>query len=124
MAAAGDNGGGIIAGINVTPMVDVTLVLLIIFMVTAKIIAAPAVALYGLVATWLILSEPPLSDWGAELALRVHAELLREQSVELEPPRPPPEPPRPPPEAPRPPPEVARVPAPRRAVSSAPPPPA
>jgi len=36
---------GIIAGINVTPLVDVTLVLLVIFMVTAKIAAAPAVPL-------------------------------------------------------------------------------
>ena len=31
---------GLIAGINVTPLVDVTLVLLIIFMVTAKIIVS------------------------------------------------------------------------------------
>jgi biopolymer transport protein ExbD len=36
---------GIIASINVTPMVDVTLVLLIIFIVTAKIIVTPAVPL-------------------------------------------------------------------------------
>jgi biopolymer transport protein ExbD len=36
---------GIIAGINVTPLVDITLVLLIIFIVTAKIIVAPAVPL-------------------------------------------------------------------------------
>jgi biopolymer transport protein TolR len=36
---------GIIATINVTPMVDVTLVLLIIFIVTAKIIVTPAVPL-------------------------------------------------------------------------------
>ena len=36
---------GIISGINVTPLVDITLVLLIIFMVTAKIVAAPAVPL-------------------------------------------------------------------------------
>jgi len=33
--------GSIIAGINVTPLVDITLVLLIIFMVTAKIIELP-----------------------------------------------------------------------------------
>lgn len=39
------SGGGIIAGINVTPLVDITLVLLIIFIVTAKIIVAPAVPL-------------------------------------------------------------------------------
>lgn len=34
---------GIISGINVTPMVDVTLVLLVIFIVTAKIVVTPAV---------------------------------------------------------------------------------
>ena len=45
MAASSQNGGGIIAGINVTPMVDITLVLLIIFIVTAKIIVTPAVPL-------------------------------------------------------------------------------
>jgi biopolymer transport protein ExbD len=39
------SGTGIIAGINVTPLVDVTLVLLIIFIVTAKIIVTPAVPL-------------------------------------------------------------------------------
>jgi biopolymer transport protein ExbD len=37
--------GGIIAGINVTPLVDVTLVLLIIFIVTAKMVVNPAVPL-------------------------------------------------------------------------------
>jgi biopolymer transport protein ExbD len=35
-----DEDDGLIAGINVTPLVDVTLVLLIIFMVTAKIIVS------------------------------------------------------------------------------------
>jgi biopolymer transport protein ExbD len=42
MASSGSNGDddGLIAGINVTPLVDVTLVLLIIFMVTAKIIVS------------------------------------------------------------------------------------
>ncbi len=35
-----DDDNGLIAGINVTPLVDVTLVLLIIFMVTAKIIVS------------------------------------------------------------------------------------
>lgn len=40
--AASSNGDddGLISGINVTPLVDVTLVLLIIFMVTAKIIVS------------------------------------------------------------------------------------
>jgi biopolymer transport protein ExbD len=37
---ANDEDDGLIAGINVTPLVDVTLVLLIIFMVTAKIIVS------------------------------------------------------------------------------------
>ena len=45
MAATSQNANGIIAGINVTPMVDITLVLLIIFIVTAKIIVTPAVPL-------------------------------------------------------------------------------
>jgi biopolymer transport protein ExbD len=36
----GDDEEGMISGINVTPLVDVTLVLLIIFMVTARIINA------------------------------------------------------------------------------------
>jgi biopolymer transport protein TolR len=45
MAGQAPSGGGIIAGINVTPLVDITLVLLIIFIVTAKIVVAPAVPL-------------------------------------------------------------------------------
>jgi biopolymer transport protein ExbD len=46
MAGGGNqNGGGIIGGINVTPLVDITLVLLIIFMVTAKLVMAPSSAL-------------------------------------------------------------------------------
>lgn len=42
---AGQGSGGIISGINVTPLVDITLVLLIIFIVTAKLIVTPAVPL-------------------------------------------------------------------------------
>jgi biopolymer transport protein ExbD len=45
MASSSQNGNGLISGINVTPMVDITLVLLIIFIVTAKIIVTPAVPL-------------------------------------------------------------------------------
>ncbi len=37
--------GGLIEGINVTPLVDITLVLLIIFMVTARLMDSPAVPL-------------------------------------------------------------------------------
>jgi biopolymer transport protein TolR len=43
--SSNNNGGGIISGINVTPLVDITLVLLVIFIVTAKIIVTPAVHL-------------------------------------------------------------------------------
>jgi biopolymer transport protein TolR len=47
--AGGSNGsqrpGQLIDGINVTPLVDVMLVLLVIFIVTAKIIVTPAVPL-------------------------------------------------------------------------------
>ena len=38
-----DDGGGIISDINVTPLVDITLVLLIIFMVTARLIMNRAI---------------------------------------------------------------------------------
>jgi biopolymer transport protein TolR len=43
MAGSAPQGDGLIVGINVTPMVDIMLVLLIIFIVTAKIIVTPAV---------------------------------------------------------------------------------
>ncbi len=39
-ASSDDDDGGLISAINVTPLVDVTLVLLIIFMVTARIIVS------------------------------------------------------------------------------------
>ena len=38
-----EDAGGMIVGINVTPLVDITLVLLIIFMVTASYIVSPAI---------------------------------------------------------------------------------
>jgi biopolymer transport protein ExbD len=38
-----DGGGGVITDINVTPLVDITLVLLIIFMVTARLIVSRAI---------------------------------------------------------------------------------
>ena len=41
MAFASSSGGGAMADINVTPLVDVMLVLLIIFMVTAPILSYP-----------------------------------------------------------------------------------
>ncbi len=45
MAGSQERDTGIISGINVTPLVDITLVLLVIFIVTAKIIVTPAVHL-------------------------------------------------------------------------------
>ena len=45
MASTNQSGSSLIVGINVTPLVDIMLVLLIIFMVTAKIVDTPAVPL-------------------------------------------------------------------------------
>ena len=45
MAGGTNKTRGMITGINVTPLVDITLVLLIIFIVTAKIVVTPAVPL-------------------------------------------------------------------------------
>ncbi|MFO0755360.1 MAG: biopolymer transporter ExbD [Byssovorax sp.] len=47
MAASSNSGDddGMVSGINVTPLVDITLVLLIIFMVTAKIIVSQSMPL-------------------------------------------------------------------------------
>ncbi|MEO7094658.1 MAG: biopolymer transporter ExbD [Polyangiales bacterium] len=45
MAGGARHDDDVIAGINVTPLVDITLVLLIIFMVTAKIIVSQAIPL-------------------------------------------------------------------------------
>ena len=45
-SASGDDGdGGLISGINVTPLVDICLVLLIIMMVTARVIVSQSVPL-------------------------------------------------------------------------------
>jgi biopolymer transport protein ExbD len=45
MASSPTRRGAIIEGINVTPLVDIVLVLLVIFIVTAKLVVAPAVPL-------------------------------------------------------------------------------
>ena len=47
MASSSNNDGddGMVSGINVTPLVDITLVLLIIFMVTAKLIVSQSMPL-------------------------------------------------------------------------------
>ena len=63
MASASKDDDDAITGINVTPLVDVTLVLLIIFMVTAKLIAGhgipldlPKAASAGVTQTMLTLT--------------------------------------------------------------------
>jgi len=43
MATPSSAGSGLISGINVTPLVDIMLVLLVIFMVTTTVVAAPAI---------------------------------------------------------------------------------
>lgn len=45
MLSLQDDNDGLIGGINVTPLVDITLVLLIVFMVTAKLIVSQSVPL-------------------------------------------------------------------------------
>jgi biopolymer transport protein TolR len=45
MAGSAPQRDGMITGINVTPLVDITLVLLVILMVTAKVIVTPSVPL-------------------------------------------------------------------------------
>src|SRR5438067_13594986 len=45
MGGSGNGSSGMINGINVTPLVDIMLVLLIIFTVTAKLVVAPTSAL-------------------------------------------------------------------------------
>src|SRR5207248_598052 len=47
---------------------------------------------------WTTITAPSLETWSAELATRVHAELTRQEVIELpKPPPPKPEPPKPPP---------------------------
>lgn len=81
-----------------------------------------AVAIHGMLWLWARSSEPSLESWSAELAARVHAELGRQEVVELAKPPPPKEAPNP--EEERPPvPVRERVPEAAR-TTKAPPPPA
>lgn len=76
---------------------------------------------------WAVLAEPSLESWAAELAVRVHWELGREELVELpKPPEPPPPPPPPPaPEQPpAPEPRQSQPPARAERAPATPPPPA
>src|SRR5579883_1968303 len=79
-------------------------------------------ALHAGLVGWAVVSAPSLETWSAELATRVHAQLTREEAIEL--PKPPPPPEKPKVEPPTPPPQrpIARA---RRMVEprNAPPPP-
>jgi len=97
MASVSSNDEEGINGINVTPLVDVTLVLLIIFMVTAKIIAGhgvpldlPKAATAGVTQTMLTLSidaEGKVSANGQpvanDAALRDQTQQALKQNPEL-----------------------------------------
>jgi biopolymer transport protein ExbD len=61
MATPANSEDDLIAGINVTPLVDVTLVLLIIFMVTAKLIGSPAVPMVVPRSSVSVEVQSPLS---------------------------------------------------------------
>jgi biopolymer transport protein ExbD len=63
-----DAGGGTISEINVTPLVDVVLVLLIIFMVTAKLIVARGIAV-----------DSPKTASGEEVASTLQVTLDRDR---------------------------------------------
>jgi biopolymer transport protein ExbB len=96
MASAGPRRGALIEGINVTPLVDITLVLLVIFIVTAKLVVTPGVPLDLPVASQseaqqtvlsviVPVSGPILVDGApideAALAARVRAVLAREPAT-------------------------------------------
>ncbi len=85
-----------------------------------------ALGLHGVLFVWTMGSERSLESWSAAVAARVHAELSREQFVELVQPPPPPPPTPPREQAPPPPrPAVPKVKAPKQvAEHSTPPPPA
>lgn len=65
-----DEDGGTISEINVTPLVDVVLVLLIIFMVTAKLIVARGIAV-----------DSPKTASGEEVASTLQVTIDRERNL-------------------------------------------
>ncbi|ACY17140.1 ExbD/TolR family protein [Haliangium ochraceum] len=65
-----DGGGGTISEINVTPLVDVVLVLLIIFMVTAKLIVSRGIAV-----------DSPQTASGGEVSSTLQVTIDRERSL-------------------------------------------
>ena len=74
MAGGGqESGDDAITGINVTPLVDITLVLLIIFMVTAKIIVSQSVPL-----------DLPKASSGVEVQVVFSVILARDGSTQVD----------------------------------------
>ena len=87
MASVAKDDDDAITGINVTPLVDVTLVLLIIFMVTAKLIAGhgipldlPKAATAGTTQTMLTLSIDAQGKVSANGQPVVSDDALRDQA--------------------------------------------
>src|SRR5262245_30176508 len=96
MAGAGLRRGALIEGINTTPLVDITLVLLVIFIVTAKLVVTPAVPLdlprasqsedLQTVLSVVVPATGPMQIDGAAiddggLATRVRATLARDREA-------------------------------------------
>jgi biopolymer transport protein ExbD len=73
VAASEENAEGLITGINVTPLVDVVLVLLIIFMATAPLIAKRA----------LTVNVPPAAT-GERASASLQVTLTADQKILLE----------------------------------------
>lgn len=73
MAASEENTEGLITGINVTPMVDVVLVLLIIFMATAPLIAKRALTV-----------NVPRAATGERASASLQVTLTADQKIMLE----------------------------------------
>ncbi|MBL8022952.1 MAG: biopolymer transporter ExbD [Elusimicrobia bacterium] len=73
MAASEENPEGLITGINVTPLVDVVLVLLIIFMATAPLIAKRALTVHV-----------PRAATGERASSSLQVTLTADQKIRLE----------------------------------------
>ncbi|HEX6272276.1 MAG TPA: biopolymer transporter ExbD [Polyangiaceae bacterium] len=81
-ASSNDDDDGLIAGINVTPLVDVTLVLLIIFMVTAKILVSQGMLMdLPKAATGESIQTVFSVELAADGRMRVDSELVKDDEA-------------------------------------------
>ena len=83
MAFSSNSGGGAMADINVTPLVDVMLVLLIIFMVTAPMLSRPLVVSIPQDTEVVQPIKPPslLLEIGDDGAYRLDGRALTQQQL-------------------------------------------